>query len=282
MINEIEEFSCYTDPVVYEAAGKKDVAWMRRMNTDMLETGEGFQRILTIVARGHLWKDGEADLGRARRALCAWCSIPEKENAGPKAGWENKTEYAELHGEFPELVDENGWGWMIRHVHNICAFARENPKLVQKTRLEHCLELETSFDKIWRDRVLHYQVPLFTPTKTAIWSLCFDGVLADALEQGPLRKPETGLTEEQEQWVCSNTPDNIPPEVLRTLTLYYLANRQEDSDWVVLPVTNLSAFFGTTTFSRKWLPALCKTAIVRDTSGFGVSRYHLVGDFPAL
>ena len=280
MINEIEDFSCYTDPVVYEATGKKDVAWMRRMNTGMLETGEGFQRILTIVSRGYLWKDGKDDLDRARRALCAWCSIPEKENAGPKAGWENKTGYAELHREFPELVDENGWGWLIRHVHNTCAFARENPKLVQKTRLEHCLELETSFDKIWRDRVLHYQVPLFTPTKTAIWSLCFDGVLADALEQGPLRNQEIPLTDAQAEWIRTNTPEKVPEEVLRNLTLYYLVNRQEDSDWVVLPVTNFAAFFGTTTFSRKWLPALCKTAIVRDTSGFGVSRYRLAASFP--
>ena len=141
------------------------------------------------------------------------------------------------------------------------------------------MELEKKFNRIWQERVLHYQVPIFTPTKTAIWSLCFDGVLADALEQGPLRKPEIVLTEKQEKWICSNTPDKIPSEVLRTLTLFYLANRQEDSDWVVLPVTNFSAFFGTTTFSRKWLPALCKTAIVRDISGFGVSRYKLMG-FP--
>ncbi len=275
MINEIEEFLCYTTPVVYTATGKKDVAWMRRMNTDMLETGEGFQRILTIVARGYLWKDGEAELDYARRALCAWCSIPDMEKAGPKAGWENKTGYAELHGEFPELVDEEGWGWLIRHAHSVCAFARANPKLVQKTRLEHCLDLEETFDKIWRDRVLHYQVPLFTPTKTAIWSLSFDGVLADALELGPLRNPAIPLTKAQENWIKDNTPEKIPEEVLRALTLYYLANRQEDSDWVVLPVTNFAAYFGTTTFSRKWLPALCKTVITRDTSGFGVSRYKL-------
>ena len=77
-------------------------------------------------------------------------------------------------------------------------------KLVQKTRLEHCLDLEKTFDKIWRDRVLHYQVPLFTPTKTAIWSLSFDGVLADALESGPLRNSEITLTEAQEKWIRDN------------------------------------------------------------------------------
>ena len=71
-------------------------------------------------------------------------SIPDTEKAGPKAGWENKTGYAELHGEFPELVGEEGWGWLIRHVHSVCTFARTNPALVQKTRLEHCLELDIS------------------------------------------------------------------------------------------------------------------------------------------
>ena len=117
------------------------------MNTDMLETGEGFQRIMTIVARGYLWKGRDADLDHARRALCAWCNIPDTEKAGPKAGWENKTGYAELHGEFPELVGEEGWGWLIRHVHSVCTFARTNPALVQKTRLEHCLEPEKTFEK---------------------------------------------------------------------------------------------------------------------------------------
>ena len=282
MINEVEEFSCYTTPVVYEAVGKKDVAWMRRMTTDMIETGEGFQRILTIVARGYLWTDGAVDLERARRALCAWCSIPDTEKAGPKAGWENRTGYAELHDEFPELVDEDGWGWLIRHVHGICMFARENPKLVQKTRLERCMDLEKTFDKRWRECVLHYQVPLFTPTKTASWGLSFDGVLADAQEQGPLRDPQIRLSGQQEAWIRLRSPDKIPPEVLRTLIIYYLVNRQEDSDWVVLPVTNFAAYFGTTTFSRKWLPALCKTGIVRDTSGFGVSRYRPADDFPDI
>lgn len=282
MINEVEEFSCYTGKVTYETAGKKDVAWMRRMNTDMLETGEGFQRILTIVARGYLWRDGHPDLDRGRRALSAWCSIPDKEKPSPKEDWENRTGYGELCEEFPELVDREGRGWLIRHAHGIFAFAKANPALVQKTQRDHCLELERTFDRIWRERVLHYQVPLFSTGKTAIWSLCFDGVLADALELGPLREPKPQFSPEQERWIAANTPEKVSVEVLRTLAAYYLLNRQEDTDWVVLPVTNFAAYFGTTTFSRKWLPQLCKTGIVRDVSGFGVSRYRLKDSFPGL
>ena len=280
MVNEREEFACYTGTVVYEATGKKDVAWMRRFNTDMLETGEGFGRILTIVARGYLWTEGGPDVEHGRRALRAWCSIPDAKKASPREDWQNRTCHMELHGEFPELVDAEGSGWLIRHVHALCAFAKANPALVQKTRYEHCLRLIKIFDKIWRERVLHYQVPIFTPTTTATWSLCFDGILSDALEQGPLHEPKISFTADQQAWMRANTPDKIPSHVLETLVCYYLANRQEDSEWVVLPVTNFAAYFGTTTFSRKWLPALCRTAIVRDESGYGVSRYRLADGFP--
>ena len=77
----------------------------------------------------------------------------------------------------------------------------------------------------------------------------------------------------------ANAPDKVPPHVLEMMVAYYIANKQEDSDWVVLPVTNFDAYFGTTTFSRKWLPALCRTAIVRGESGYGVSRFRLADGF---
>ena len=43
---------------------------------------EGLARVLTILARGYLWERGEPDPDYARRALCAWCSTPERKNAG--------------------------------------------------------------------------------------------------------------------------------------------------------------------------------------------------------
>lgn len=58
----------------------------------------------------------------------------------------------------------------------------------------------------------------------------------------------------------------MPEAVLPTLVRYYLAHRQPDTDWVVLPVANLDAFFGTTSFSHTWLKELPEELILRDGS----------------
>ena len=59
-----------------------------------------------------------ADPDRARRALCAWRSLPkEKQTKQPKPG-QDRMSFPELHAEFPELIDEDGAGWFYNHVHN--------------------------------------------------------------------------------------------------------------------------------------------------------------------
>ena len=68
------------------------------------------------------------------------------------------------------------------------------------------------------------------------------------------------------------TPRDIPLDVITTLILYYMANRQDSTDWVALPVTNFEAYFGTA-FGRKYLPKLPKEIFERSDSGYGVSRY---------
>ena len=73
MLNELEEFKAYTTPVKYEVSRKGDTTFLGRFTFDSLLNFEGLGRILTILARGYL-----PDLDRARKALCAWCSIPKK------------------------------------------------------------------------------------------------------------------------------------------------------------------------------------------------------------
>ena len=69
-------------------------------------------------------------------------------------------------------------------------------------------------------------------------------------------------------------PETVPPRVLRTLVAYYVANRPEDSDWVVLPVINFDCYFGGTNFGRKYL-AMLPDEIIQRSSSFGVSRYRV-------
>ena len=154
MIDEYEEFHAYTKPVQYTAAGKRDTTWVGRFTFDMLLKFEGFARILTIIARGYMHRENtEPDIDRARRALCAWCSVPYSKKASPQKDWQFSTVFSDLHGEFPELVDKNGVGWLVRHVRNLCAFARNNPSVISKPAQKHCETLSHGFEADWRKKV---------------------------------------------------------------------------------------------------------------------------------
>ena len=275
MINEVEEFQCYTGTVEYAAAGKKDVAWMRRFTFDMLEHFEGFGRVYTIIARGYMFDSDTPDIDRARRALLAWCSIPDSKKASPREGWQFRCCFSEYNMEFPELVDPEGGGWLYRHVHNMISFVRANPKVTSAHAQKHCETLASFFDAAWRDKVIQLQIPIFSSGDNA-WLLSLDSVLADALELGPLRDTEIPFTDEELSQIAAVTPPGVPVEAAQMLVAYCLANKPTDSDWVVLPVTNFDAWFGTTTFSRKWLPALDGRVIQRDAQSFGVCRVKIV------
>ena len=97
-------------------------------------------------------------------------------------------------------------------------------------------------------------------------------VIADALELGPLRNTEKKLSEAFIEKLSAVTPMDIPLDVITTLILYYMANRQDGTEWVALPVTNFEAYFGTS-FGRKYLPKLPKEVFERSDSGYGVGRY---------
>ena len=103
------------------------------------------------------------------------------------------------------------------------------------------------------------QIPLFAPTTKGQWGLRFDSFLAQALELGPLRKEEPILPPALVEQLRSLTPKGVPVEMVETLAAYYFANKPEDSDWVVLPVANFDAYFGTTSFGRKYLKQIPET-----------------------
>ena len=81
---------------------------------DMIKDFTGFNRIFTILARGFLFHDKDGNvlpggpyerIDYTRRALCAWCSVPDRRN-DPKV----QVDFRELTDEFPELVDDKGNG----------------------------------------------------------------------------------------------------------------------------------------------------------------------------
>ena len=63
--------------------------------------------------------------------------------------------------------------------------------------------------------------------------------------------------------------------MVTTLVSYYFTSKPEDSDWVVLPVANFDAYFGTTSFGRKYLKQIPESILERSETGFGLCRYRL-------
>lgn len=120
--------------------------------------------------------------------------------------------------------------------------------------------------------MIQFQVPLFSENTKGAWTLRFDDIIADALELGPLQNAERELPPEYLEKLRAVTPKVIPLEVIKVLVLYYMAHRQEGTDWVVLPTTNFEAHFGTA-FGRKYLPKLPTEVFERSDSNYGVGRY---------
>ena len=280
MLNEWEEFSAYTVFPEYKAENKDDTSYLGRFTFPMLMEPMGFQHILTILARGYLFQDGSDGYDRidaARRALLAWCSLsgektkkaPDQEN-DPRL----RVNYGEYAKEFPELVTPEGDGWLLRHVENIIAFVEANPNAVRKGVPEKVQTLKKGFRHQWANKVRQMLIPTFASNTKGAWVLRFDDILADALELGPLQNKDFELPEESAQRLTELTPDGVPVEVSILLYKYYVANKADDQDYVVIPNQNINAYFGNTNFKQKWLPALSKTLIEKKVLD-GVSKYKL-------
>ena len=272
LLNELEEFKAYTSPVEYKCGSKGDTSFLGRFTFESLLNFDGMVRILTIIARGYMHQSDTPDIEGARKALCAWCSIPNSKNATPKEAWQSKSDFRELHEVYPELVDENGGGWFYRHVHRVAEFVLQNPDAVRKGYAEQALAIRDKFDKMWRDKVVQFQVPIFTLTTKGAWTLRFDDILADALEQGPLQNYEIALPEEVEQRVLALVDKKTAPYVF-DLIRYWLAHKQEDTDWVILPVTNFDMYYGNSYFSKRVLSTVPETILIRQNYG-SVCRYR--------
>lgn len=277
MLNELEEYRAYTTPVKYEVSRKGDTSFLGRFTFDSLLNFEGMGRIFTILARGYMFRTPEPDIDRARNALCAWCSIPESKTATLKEEWQSKTDFRELHDVFPELVDKNGRGWFCRHVHSVAKFVLDHTDAVRKGYTEYADAIRSKFDKMWRDKVVQFQVPIFSLTTKGAWTLRFDDILADAMEQGPLQNHEVEVFDDLRRRVEELIGKKAAPYVC-DLIAYYHAHQEEDSDWVVLPVTSFDMYYGGSYFSKRILSTIPETILERQNH-VGSCRYRVAEDF---
>lgn len=169
----------------------------------------------------------------------------------PEAGMEPNVNFGHLSDHFPELVDEKGNGWFHRHVKNIIQFVRKHPDLVSKPNQKNAEKLAQGFTPAWKKKVRQMQIPAFAHNTKAAWCLRFDDILADALEQGPLQDHEIALSQEVVDCLKNQTPKGFPDTLLPMLIQHYLSPGGEAEEWVILPVSAVDAYYGSTTFSRK-------------------------------
>ena len=238
---------------------------------------EGLGRILTIIARGYLFQEGENPYERiehARNALCAWCSIPEKTKEAPEGRPNPKVNFSDLASVFPELVDEDGCGWLYRHVQGVIQFVKENPSVTSKSAADNCEILKVGFTREWKKKVRQMQVSAFALNTKGAWILRFDDILADALELGPLQDYDISLSPETPTLLAENTPKGVPDNLLPMLAKYYLVHLQKGEEWVVLPISAVDAYYGNNNFSKKWKQLIPKD-IVEFRNSYGICKYKI-------
>ena len=183
-------------------------------------------------------------------------------------------DFRELSADFPELVDENGKGWYYHHIKNIIRFVKANPNNVSKSAYKKCENLSAGFTAQWKKRVRQLQVPIFALNTKGAWTLRFDDIIVDALEAGPLRAEEYPLPETVNKQLEVTDINSVPKEVIAELIRYYLANKQDDAEWVILPVVNFDAYYGNNNLSKKWLAKIPKSILQRENK-HGLCRFKL-------
>ena len=119
-------------------------------------------------------------------------------------------------------------------------------------------------------------VKLFANKNTLLRSWESDSAIADALELGALRCEAVALTAEQTKLLEQFKPKNVPLKVLTTLAEFYIANKQEQSEWVILPVTNIGAYLGSSSLGRQYLSKIPPELMERKQSSFGASVYKMM------
>ena len=277
MTNEWLEFQSYIKKPGYSAESKHDLSYLGRFTFKTITDFEGFGRILTVIARGYLFhnQDGSLRGGNpyerveyVRNALCAWCSIPDKNEDEPFIN------FGALSSDFPELVNAKGEGWYFRHVQNIIKFVKKYPDAVSEKAKTTVALVSKGFKNEWKKKVRQLQVPIFALNTKAAWALRFDDILADALELGALRTYEYILPPERENAINSLDLGGVPFEVVCDVIAYCEANKPTDTDWVVLPIANFDCYYGNTNFSKKWLCKIPAAILSREVSN-GVSRVKL-------
>ena len=242
-----------------------------------------FNRIFTVLARGYLFHNTDGTLRtddpyerteEARRFLCAWCSLPYETVSNKALAFH--TSFPELHSEFPDIVDKNGAGWYYRYLHSLSDYIKKNKENV--TKKLHCFaEKKTlkAIESTWANKLIQYQYSVYNNRSSADFPLLFDTAIADALVLGPLRTEAVVLPDETLQKIKSYGVNAKTERLMITLAEYYIANKNSDSDWVIIPRTNISAYLGSASFMEMYESRISEGFMEKKPEMGGVSAVRI-------
>ena len=283
MTNEWLEFKAYTDTPVFLAGNKQSTAFIGRFTVRMIKQNKGFNRIFTILARGYLFHNADGTLRtddpyerteEARRFLCAWCSLPYEAVANKALAFH--TSFPELHSKFPNIVDENGAGWYYRYLHSLSDYIKKNKDNV--TNKLHCFaEKKTlkAIESTWAKKLIQFQYSVYNDKSSADFPLLFDTAIADALVLGPLRTDAVVLPDEALQKIKAYGVNAKTERLMITLAEYYIANKEPDSEWVIIPRTNISAYLGSATYMESYESRIPEGFMKKKPETGGVSAVRI-------
>ena len=91
-----------------------------------------------------------------------------------------------------------------------------------------------------------------------------------------VRNEAVTLTAKQTKHLELCKPKDVPLKVLTTLAKFYIANKQEQNEWVILPVPNIDAYLGSSSLGRQYLSKIPPELMERKQSSFGASVYKMI------
>ena len=133
----------------------------------------------------------------------------------------------------------------------------------------------TAIEEKWSRKLIQFQYSVYNDRSSADFPLLFDTAIADALVLGPLRTEAVVLPNETLQKIKAYGVNAKTERLMITLAEYYIANKEPDSDWVIIPRTNISAYLGSATYMESYEDKIPEGFMEKKTEMGGVSAVRI-------
>lgn len=142
----------------------------------------------------------------------------------------------------------------------------------------HCFaERKTlkAIESTWANKLIQFQYSVYNSRSSADFPLLFDTAIADALVLGPLRTESVELSDEVLQRIKAYGVDTKTERLMIALAEYYAANKEPDSEWVIIPRANISAYLGSASYVDNYEKKISEGFMEKKPEMGGVSAVRI-------